>query len=131
MDNLAELREAARAVSEHAYAPYSGCRVGAAVLGASGRIFAGCNVENVSFGLTVCAERNAVSQAVAAGERELHALALYTPTDVPTPPCGACRQVLQEFGPEALVIAGCASGEERQFRLGELFPRPFARLPGS
>ena len=102
--SLIELKERARAAAQHAYAPYSGFCVGAAVLGANGEIHAGANVENASFGLTICAERNAVFQAVARGIRRIEAVAVYTPTPVATAPCGACRQVLHEFAPDALVI---------------------------
>src|SRR4051794_3476136 len=94
----ARLADAARAASAAAYCPYSRFAVGAAVLAADGRVFNGCNVENASFGLTICAERNAIAQAVAAGVREIVAVCVHTPTATPTPPCGACRQVIVEFG---------------------------------
>src|SRR6516162_4778763 len=106
-DLVQELVRAARAASERAYCPYSHFPVGAAVLTEAGRVFAGCNVENASYGLTVCAERSAVFQAVAAGERHVRAVVIYTPTPRPTAPCGACRQVLNEFGPDALVVSVC------------------------
>src|SRR5262245_6352011 len=98
-DSKAVLIEAARAASERAYAPYSKFRVGAAVL-AGGQIFAACNIENASYGLTICAERAAVAAAVSAGKRKIDAIAIFTPTPTATAPCGACRQVLHEFGPE-------------------------------
>ncbi len=123
---LAELKQRARAAAQHAYAPYSGFRVGAAVLAASGEIHAGANVENASFGLAICAERNAVFQAVARGVRRIDAVAIYTPTRHATTPCGACRQVLHEFGPEALVV--CCTDDtaaERRYALGELLPGAF------
>jgi len=94
-----ELMRAARAAMEKAYAPYSGFKVGAAVLGGSGGIYAGCNVENASYGLTVCAERVAVFNAVSAGEKEIRAVAIANTTGKPAFPCGACRQVLAEFAP--------------------------------
>jgi cytidine deaminase len=119
------LEQAAKDAAGRSYAPYSRFPVGAAVLCATGKIYAGCNVENASFGLTLCAERAAVAQAVAAGERELTAVAIYTPTAVPTPPCGACRQVLAEFGPEALVLCLCAGGERLETRLSALLPSLF------
>jgi cytidine deaminase len=97
-DKLAELKSAATAASKNAYCPYSRFPVGAAVLTEDGLIFSGCNVENASYGLTICAERNAVFQAVAAGSPRLVAVAIFTPTSTPSAPCGACRQVLNEFG---------------------------------
>src|SRR6185312_6764581 len=98
---------AAREAIERAYCPYSTFRVGAAVLTQGGDVFAGCNVENASYGLTICAERIAVFQAVAGGHTVVRAVAIYTPTQSPTAPCGACRQVLNEFGPRALVLCLC------------------------
>ena len=98
-----ELCERAVAVAEHAHAPYSRFRVGAAVLGERG-IHVGANVENASYGLTVCAERVAMQTAVTAGERSFRAIAIDAGTPTPTPPCGACRQVLAEFGTDLLVV---------------------------
>lgn len=119
------LRDAARAASANAYAPYSRFAVGAAVLAADGRLFAGCNVENASYGLTICAERNAVFQAVAAGARTLVTVAVYTPTPQPATPCGACRQVLAEFGVrEVLCVA--QDGQEARYDLDALLPHAFA-----
>ncbi len=118
---------AARAAAVHAYAPYSRFTVGAAVLTAEGTIHAGCNVENASYGLTICAERNAVFQAVAhhAGVPRLVAVAIYTPTPLPTAPCGACRQVINEFGPDALVISVCDGPSEIRSSLDHLLPHAF------
>ncbi len=99
-----ELVEAARIASQKAYAPYSSYRVGAALLTRTGKIFTGCNVENASYSLTVCAERNAVFQAVAEGEKEFMAIAIYADSDTLFPPCGACRQVLSEFADNMLVF---------------------------
>jgi cytidine deaminase len=124
-DDLARLEAAARAASRHAYCPYSGYAVGAAVLTGTGRVFAASNVENASYGLSSCAERNAVFQAVAAGERSVRAMVLYTPTLTPGAPCGACRQVLHEFAAEASVHA-CCDGEARcSWELAELLPHAF------
>lgn len=123
---LDELKRRARVAAGLAYAPYSGFAVGAAVLTGSGEIHCGANVENASFGLSLCAERNAIFRAVASGARKLEALAVYTPTASATMPCGACRQVLLEFGADALVVCCTdAAAEERRFTLGELLPAAF------
>src|SRR5947209_8838825 len=121
----AEMMQLARASSQRAYCPYSRFPVGAALLTADGRLFAGCNVENASYGLTVCAERNAVFQAVAAGARVVRAIVVYTPTPVPSAPCGACRQVLSEFGPDAVVICVCDGPGVLECRLADLLPQSF------
>ena len=99
------LEKTAREAAAHSYSPYSRFKVGAAVLGDSGKVYAGCNVENASYGLCNCAERTAIFSAIAAGERQINAVVIYTPTTEPTLPCGACRQVIHEFGPAATVIA--------------------------
>jgi cytidine deaminase len=122
---LRRMEKAARAAAERAYAPYSRFRVGAAALGGSGKVYAGCNVENASYGLCNCAERTAVFSAVAAGERSIRALTVYTPTPLPTAPCGACRQVLNEFGPEALIIGVCDAKNRIETRLPALLPAAF------
>lgn len=119
------LEAAARRAAASSYSPYSKFRVGAAVLTESGRIFAGCNVENASYGLCNCAERTAIFTAAAAGERRLRAVAVYTPTATPTLPCGACRQVMHEFGPEAVVICLCDSPARREEALSALLPGAF------
>ena len=106
----ADLIAAATAVREKAFAPYSRFRVGAAVRGASGRIHAGCNVESASFGLTCCAERVAVFKAVSEGETAIEAVAIVTDVSPPAAPCGACRQVLYEFGPDAVVVRAELAG---------------------
>ena len=122
---LAELRCRAKDVSEHAYCPYSTFRVGAALVCSDGTIFSGCNVENASYGLTVCAERNAVCQMVAADKREFTAIVIYTSTPNPTAPCGACRQFLCEFSPEATVVSCCDTDKEIQTTVRELVPHAF------
>jgi cytidine deaminase len=116
---------AARRAAGDAYSPYSRFPVGAAVLAGSGKIFSGCNVENASFGLCNCAERTAIFSAVAAGERIVKAVAIYTPTKTLTAPCGACRQVINEFGSNAWVISACDSEERREMPLAELLPSAF------
>jgi cytidine deaminase len=122
---LKALIAAAKRASQHAYAPYSQFRVGAAVLGRSGAIAAGCNVENASYGLTICAERNAVFQLVAGGESLITAVVVYTPTPTPTAPCGACRQVLNEFGPAMKIVSVCDGPERIETTLQELLPIAF------
>lgn len=125
-DEQLELVAAAKDASARAYCPYSHFPVGAAVRTADGRVFAGCNVENASYGLTVCAERSAIFSAVSAGARDVVALAIYTPTDVPVTPCGACRQVLHEFGAAAEVVCACNSTQKLTFTTSELLPHGFA-----
>ena len=127
---IAELIAAAAAVRERAYAPYSRFLVGAALRAADGTIFAGCNVENASYGLTICAERNAIAQAIAAGTRDFTAVAVVSENGVT--PCGACRQVLVEFGPEMMVIVVDMRGRRRIYTLAELLLDAFGpkHLPG-
>ncbi|MGE3174193.1 MAG: cytidine deaminase [Planctomycetota bacterium] len=125
-----ELCRLARAAQDHAYAPASRFRVGAAVLGDDGRMFAGCNVENASFGLTICAERGAVCAAVAAGERALRAVVVVTDLLDPARPCGACRQVLAEFGPSMPVILFGAGNAQVSTTLDRLLPDPFTFSAG-
>ena len=115
-----ELIALAAQARERAYAPYSQFAVGAALLAKSGRVYTACNVENVSYGLSVCAERAAVFKAVSEGEKEFEAIAVVTETGVT--PCGACRQVLREFGEDLRVIVADASGRYRVFSLRELLP---------
>jgi cytidine deaminase len=124
-DVLAAMAELARSASEKAYCPYSRFPVGAAVLTSTGEIVQGCNVENASYGLTICAERNAVFQAVARGARELVAIAVFTPTPTPTAPCGACRQVLYEFGPGAEFIGICNGLDIIRGTVAGLLPHAF------
>ena len=122
--DLKKLFEEATAVSNFAYAPYSKFRVGAALLTDDGTVFTGCNVENRSFGLTICAERNAVTKAISSGHRSFKALAVSTPdSDVPVGPCGACRQVLSEFmAPSSPVLFGGSTGEKVETTIGILYP---------
>jgi cytidine deaminase len=115
-------------VARRAYAPYSRFHVGAVLVGKDGRTFAGCNVENISFGLTICAERNAVFAAVAAGCREFERIVIVADTAVPASPCGACRQVLAELNPDLEVVLANFRGLSETFRLSELLPRPCAGI---
>jgi cytidine deaminase len=116
---------AAEAAMKNAYCRYSKFRVGAAVLSEDGEIFSGCNVENASYGLTMCAERNAIFQAVAKGLRKLKAVVIVTPTDKATPPCGACRQVINEFGPDAEIFIFGSGSVAQQWKLSDLLPDAF------
>jgi len=116
---------AARAVRENAYAPASRFRVGAALLTDDGQTFVGCNVENASYGLTICAERAAVCAAVAAGKRRIEAVAIVTDLEEPARPCGACRQVLAEFGKDMEVFLAGRGQQVVEFSLSALLPDPF------
>src|SRR5688500_8879206 len=122
---IRRLEKTARLAAASSYSPYSEFRVGAAVLMTSGNVFSGCNVENASFGLCNCAERTAIFTAVAGGEREIIAVAIDTPTPLPTAPCGACRQVINEFGSDAIVISVCDSAQRLELPLAKLLPAAF------
>jgi cytidine deaminase len=122
----AELVRRARDVLGSAYAPYSRFRVGAAVESADGRVFVGTNVESASYGLTICAERMALGAAVAAGARALRRVAVASEVDPPAAPCGACRQLLAEFGLDTEIIAA-GPRTERRWTLGALLPDAFTR----
>ncbi len=122
----AELVSRAREVMRNAYAPYSNFRVGAAIEADDGTIHVGCNVENASYGLTICAERMAVGAAVAAGKRSLRRVAVATAVEPPATPCGACRQLLAEFGLDLEIIAAGPS-TERRWMLKDLLPEAFTR----
>lgn len=124
-DPETRLTAAAREAAKAAYAPYSKFAVGAALLGEDGTVYTGCNVENASYGLTLCAERNALTAAVAAGCRRFSALAVAAPR--PVPPCGACCQVLAEFCPPDMPIFLVApTGPATRLSLRDVFPQPFA-----
>lgn len=123
------LRERATAAMLNAYAPYSRFRVGAALLGSDGSISEGCNVENASYPAGICGERAAIGTAVARGTRTFEALVIVTEADHCTPPCGICRQVLQEFAPELPILSISRNGEETRWTLSQLLP--FAFNPSS
>jgi cytidine deaminase len=122
---LRKLRVASVAASKRAYCPYSHFPVGAAVLTTEGGIFSGCNVENASYGLTICAERNAIFHAVASGSQPILVVAIYTPTPRPSAPCGACRQVINEFGPKAEVYSFCNGKEVLHVSMTDLLKHAF------
>ncbi len=122
------LIKAATDARNHAYAPYSRFAVGAAILGSKNEIYTGCNVESISFGLTICAERAAVFAAVNAGCREFLAIAIVADSKEPITPCGACRQVLAEFQPELRILSATLKGNVLESSLGVLLPRPKAGI---
>lgn len=122
--NRARLLALARRARRRAHAPYSRFKVGAALLTASGKVATGCNVENASYGLTICAERNAIFHAIASGERKFAAMAIVAASKQPLRPCGACLQVMAEFAPELRVILDNGRGIE-EFLLDDLLPQRF------
>ncbi len=125
-----ELLDAATEVRQRAYCPYSGFQVGSAISTADGTVFAGCNVEHRTFGLTVCAERVATFSAVARGHRGLEAVAVVTDTSPPSPPCGQCLEVLTEFGrPDLPILLANLAGERVEYALRDLLPHPFDLEP--
>lgn len=116
---------AAAAARERAFAPYSGFRVGAALEADDGTVFAGCNVESASYGLTICAERVALVKGVSEGRTRFRRVAVVTDADDLTPPCGACRQMLWEFAPDAEVVLANLRGQTATYRMAELLPHGF------
>jgi cytidine deaminase len=121
-----ELRDAAFAAMENAYAPYSNFRVGAAVRTSTGEIVTGCNVENAAYGEALCAERVAISAAVAQGLRGFEEIAVASESDDPAPPCGSCRQTMSEFAPDLKVTGYSRNGKSVSWRLSDLLPEAFA-----
>jgi len=127
--DLEHLVSRAHEACKHAYCRYSKFPVGAALLTERGAVFSGCNVENASTGLTMCAERNAVFQMVAQGERHIKGVVMYTPTPQPYTPCGACRQVINEFGPDAWIVCVCDGTGTIRAKMVEMLPWAFGDLP--
>ncbi len=125
MSEYDSLIVAAKQSREHAHAKFSNFRVGAALRASSGKIFGGCNVENATYGLTVCAERVAIFKAISEGERQFNAIAVVTDADTLTPPCGACRQLIWEFCGDVPVILANLHGKIETIQMRELFPKPF------
>lgn len=123
--NQDALLDAAQRARANAYAPYSTFRVGCALLASSGRVYTGCNVENASFGMTICAERVALGAAITAGERSFESLLLVSDARDPVAPCGACRQVLAELAPTAQVTSVGDDGGVKSWRVDELLPDRF------
>jgi len=126
---VASLREAALRALDNAYAPYSNFRVGAALLTRSGEVITGCNMENSAYGLAICAETLAVASAVSQGLTEFEEIAIATEDSEPTPPCGACRQVLNEFAPNIRISSYTREGKEAAWSLDELLPHAFVMNP--
>jgi cytidine deaminase len=125
MSGCGALGTAALAARANAFAPYSKFAVGAAIEDAAGRIHTGCNIENATYGLTVCAERVAVFKAVSEGVRQFRRIAIAAATDTLTPPCGACRQILWEFCGDIEIVLLNPGGKTETYRLKDLFPKPF------
>ena len=126
------LAQVAKEAAKRAYAPYSKFRVGAALLGASGEIYMGFNVENVSYGLSMCAERTAMYNALISGEKSFLAIAIWTDSEKPVSPCGACRQVLVQFcGDIPVLLCAGRTGRTRRYTLGQLMPAAFFEFPGA
>lgn len=128
IQRIAALIKIARKVRQNAYSPYSHFQVGAALEANSGKVFSGCNVENISYGLTICAERNAVFKAVASGVHSFRRIVILADSIEPVTPCGACRQVLSEFSEEMEVVSVNLKGEEFRAKLSDLLPRSKAGI---
>ena len=124
-DSIQDLLRVAFAAAELAHSPYSKVKVGAALVAADGQVFSGCNIENASYGLTICAERVAMVKAVSSGATRFHAIAIASNLDAPMMPCGACRQFLSEFAPDLFVIVQGKTGPRFQSWLSELLPHAF------
>lgn len=125
MDSMNSLVELAKSAIGFSYAPYSSFKVAAAVRADNDQVYTGVNVENASYGLTQCAERSAICSAIANGAKSITEVVIYTPTKHPTPPCGACRQVIQEFGANVKIRAVCDSELQLSWTMSDLLPNSF------
>lgn len=127
--DINELINKAKNAREHSYSPYSRFKVGAALKTKNGMVFTGCNIENSSYSLSICAEREAIFKAISAGERDLDTIAVVTDSDKLTTPCGACRQVMWEFSKDMTVVVANLKGEKKEFKIKELLAHPFGKDP--
>jgi cytidine deaminase len=125
--DINELINKAKNAREHSYSPYSRFKVGAALKTKNGMVFTGCNIENSSYGLSICAEREAIFKAISAGERDLDTIAVVTDSDKLTTPCGACRQVMWEFSKDMTVVVANLKGGKKEFKIKELLAHPFGK----
>ena len=126
-EEFEKLVKEAEKARKRAYTPYSKFKVGAAILSADGKIFTGCNIENASFGMSVCAERVAIFKAISEGSTKFEAIAVVGDTDKPCSPCGACRQVISEFGEDIPLIMANLKGDIKIKKIGELLPEAFGK----
>jgi cytidine deaminase len=125
--DINELINKAKNAREYSYSPYSRFKVGAALKTKNGMVFTGCNIENSSYSLSICAEREAIFKAISAGERNLDTIAIVTDSDKLTTPCGACRQVMWEFSKDMTVVIANLKGEKKEFKIKELLAHPFGK----
>jgi cytidine deaminase len=125
--NINELIKKAKSAREHSYSPYSKFKVGAALKTKNGRVFTGCNIENSSYGLSICAEREVIFKAISAGEKDLDTIAVVTDSNKLTTPCGACRQVIWEFSKTMTIIVANLKGKKKEFKIKELLAHPFGK----
>ncbi|MHC4182515.1 MAG: cytidine deaminase [Planctomycetota bacterium] len=127
--DINELINKAKNARDHSYSPYSRFKVGAALKTKNGMVFTGCNIENSSYGLSICAERDAIFKAMSAGERDLDTIAVVTDSDKLTTPCGACRQVMWEFSKDMTIVVANLKGKKKEFKITELLAHPFGKDP--
>jgi len=127
--DINELINKAKNAREHSYSPYSRFKVGAALKTKNGMVFTGCNIENSSYSLSICAEREAIFKAISAGEMDLDTIAVVTDSDKLTTPCGACRQVMWEFSKDMTIVVANLKGEKKEFKIKELLAHPFGKDP--